>query len=82
MFRQHFGGADWTWHLIATAIWADIVELRFCTLGAKGALIGADAGVGCIGREIGIAAFAIGFQKKHGLSFRHVGAGVTHLELA
>src|SRR5215469_715386 len=54
--------AKWTRRKPAAAIRTDIEEHGFYTVGAEGALIAADASVGRVGRQVLIAALAIGPQ--------------------
>lgn len=55
-------GADRSGREAATAIWANIRQLRVNTVGAKGALICADARSRIIGSEVPIAIFTVGSE--------------------
>ena len=50
---------------IASAVWTDSPETLVGALGAERALVGADAGLDAVGRQVAIAAFAIGAQFEH-----------------
>ena len=55
-----------TLHKIATAVRTDVVEMCFSAIPAESALKCANYCAGGITREIGVTAFAIGFQFHHG----------------
>ena len=58
-------GANRPRHKPAAAIRADIVQHLFDTLGAERALVSTDAGIRRAGRQVLIAAFAVGPQFQH-----------------
>ena len=45
-----FGRSDWSWDETATAIWTDVVQHAFDTLGAERALVAANACLKRVGR--------------------------------
>src|SRR5262249_52013014 len=51
---------DRAWRKTAAAVGADVEQHRLDAFGAEGALVAADAGVGCSGRQVLVAPFAIG----------------------
>ena len=52
-------------HEIAPAIGADAVQDMGDAVGAKRALIGADACIHAVGRQVAVAAFAVGAEFEH-----------------
>ncbi|OJY30482.1 MAG: hypothetical protein BGO98_27595 [Myxococcales bacterium 68-20] len=73
VMRQSFAGPplarrpDGTRDEAAATIGADIVQHGVDAIGAERTLIAADTGIGRVGRQVDIAAFAIGSEFEHGL---------------
>ncbi len=63
--RQQRGRPGRPGHQIAAAVGTAAFEPGLGALGAEGAFEGADARVAAVGREIAIAAFAIGTKQEH-----------------
>src|SRR5882757_11410637 len=64
------GGPDRPRHEPTAAIGADIEQHILDARRAERAFIAADAGVGCVGRQILLAAFAVGPELQHGFAPR------------
>jgi hypothetical protein len=65
VFQQLARWPDGARHQIAAAVGADTLEFGLHAIGAEGAFIGADAGVLAVGRQVAVAAFAVGSQFEH-----------------
>jgi hypothetical protein len=59
-------GAHRAAHQLATAVGAGALQLGVCTVCAKSAFKRANAGIQGSGRQIGVAAFAVGAELEHG----------------
>jgi len=63
---QHGRRPAWAPDQFAAAVGADAMQLVLRAVCAEGALVGADAGFGGVGRKVAVAAFTAGAQRKHG----------------
>ena len=66
-------GPNGTGNKVTAAVRADVAEAVFRAIGAEGAFIGADPGVGCRWRKVFVAAFAVWSEFQHMISFQTVG---------
>src|ERR1700757_4564234 len=65
MAKKPVGREGWPPHQLTAAIWATPREHPFGAIATERAFVGADPGVGRVGRQIPVAAFAVGRQFKH-----------------
>ena len=64
-------GAD---HQVAAAVRAGVAEALFGTLGAEGTFERTHAGIGGVGRQVLVTAFAVRLEQQHlGIPFRSCG---------
>ncbi len=66
IFGQHGGRSDWTCDEVATAVGADAAQNIAGAGDTEGALVAADQRVCRVGRQIVVAAFAVGTELQHG----------------
>src|SRR5262245_57762057 len=78
VFLQLARGADGALDEVATAIGAGAAQDVLGAAAAEGAFEGADQGVGRVGREVLVAAFAVGAQLEHGRVLRWSGSCGDH----